>query len=211
MVVGDPAAAQLAVADRTDPATGVVRPASARPEQPAPDQLAPDQFTPEQFASVLDGARRGEGWAMEAIYRRLHPAVLAFCAARVPDEAEDLASEVFIAVARGVARFEGDAGAFRSWVFAIAYRLVGSRWRQARRRAEPAGDLGELAAFGPVSGGPHADADAEAEAMAGLETGAALRLIAQLPRPRRRWWPCAWSVTCRWSRWRPSWGAGRGR
>jgi len=52
--------------------------------------------------------------------------------------ADDLAAEVWLAVARGLGRFAGDESAFRGWLFTIARnRLIEHRRRQARRRTEP--------------------------------------------------------------------------
>jgi RNA polymerase sigma-70 factor (ECF subfamily) len=49
-------------------------------------------------------------------------------------DADDVASEVFLQVARDLGRFEGDEPSFRSWVFVIAHRrLIDSR-RSAQRR-----------------------------------------------------------------------------
>ena len=125
----------------------------------------------EQFADVLGAARAGAPWALERLYREFHPAVLSFLRARAPAEAEDLASDVFIAVAEGLGRFEGDEDGFRSWLFTITYRQVGQlRRRMGRRRTEP------LPADERVPPG-----DAESDAMAVIGTQAALDMIATLP------------------------------
>jgi RNA polymerase sigma-70 factor (ECF subfamily) len=128
----------------------------------------------EQFSDVLAAARTGAPWALEALYREFHPPVLAFLRARAQSEAEDLASEVFIAVAEGLVRFDGDEERFRSWLFTITYRKVGQlRRRMGRRRTDPlpAEEVGERVPPG----------DAERDAMASLGTQAALDLIATLP------------------------------
>jgi RNA polymerase sigma factor (sigma-70 family) len=128
----------------------------------------------EQFSDVLNAARSGAPWALERLYREFHPAVLAFLRARAPADAEDLASEVFIAVAEGLGRFEGDEEGFRSWLFTITYRQVGQlRRRLGRRRTEPfpAEEVGERVPPG----------DAERDAMAAISTHEALELISTLP------------------------------
>ena len=66
----------------------------------------------EQFSDVLNAARSGAPWALEVLYRAFHPPVLAFLRARAPAEAEDLASDVFVAVAEGLGRFEGNEDGF---------------------------------------------------------------------------------------------------
>lgn len=51
-------------------------------------------------------------------------------------EPDDLTSEVFVGVFRGLAAFRGTEEQFRSWVFTIAHhRLVDERRRAARRPA----------------------------------------------------------------------------
>jgi RNA polymerase sigma-70 factor (ECF subfamily) len=128
----------------------------------------------EQFSDVLNAARAGAPWALEALYREFHPPVLAFLRARAPSEAEDLASDVFVAVAEGLGRFDGDEDGFRSWLFTITYRQVGQlRRRMGRRRTDPfpADEVGERVPPG----------DAESDAMAAISTQQALDLIATLP------------------------------
>lgn len=52
--------------------------------------------------------------------------------------ADDVAGEVWVAVARRLGRFVGDECGFRSWLFTIArYRLIEQRRRTARRRTDP--------------------------------------------------------------------------
>ena len=83
-------------------------------------------------------------------------------------DVEDLTSEVFIAVFTGIAGFEGDERALRSWVFTIAHRRVVDTWRRAGRRpvAEP---------YEPVDDTRAApSAEAEALALVGNERAMAL-------------------------------------
>jgi RNA polymerase sigma-70 factor, ECF subfamily len=89
------------------------------------------------FQSVLSAAQTGAEWAVGALYRDLHPALLRYLRANEASEAEDLASEVWLDVAGGLTRFEGDESAFRSWLFTIARRrLIDLRRRRARRRTD---------------------------------------------------------------------------
>ena len=70
------------------------------------------------FPAVLAGARQGVSRALEAIYRDLAPSVLGYLRGLGAREPEDLTSDVFVGVVRGLGRFVGDERAFRSWVFA---------------------------------------------------------------------------------------------
>jgi RNA polymerase sigma-70 factor (ECF subfamily) len=128
----------------------------------------------EGFHQVLRAAQAGAPWAVEALYRELHPSVLAFLRSRAPQDAEDLAADVFVDVAEGLGRFHGSEANFRSWVFTIAYRrLADLRRRTARRRTDPTptGMIGEYVAVG----------DAERDVMRAMGTSSALARISALP------------------------------
>jgi RNA polymerase sigma factor (sigma-70 family) len=90
----------------------------------------------EPFAAILAAARQGEEWAWAAIYRDLAGPVTGYLASRGAADPEDLASEAFLQVARGLQGFEGDEAAFRSWVFVIAHRRMQDARRSAARRPQ---------------------------------------------------------------------------
>lgn len=103
---------------------------------------------------TLAAAREGEEWALAALYRAYQPALRTFLGRRAPSEADDLAAETWVGVARGLPSFTGDSAAFRSWLFTIARRRVldERRWRR-RHPADPlVADRVEPAA--PWSGEP---------------------------------------------------------
>jgi RNA polymerase sigma factor (sigma-70 family) len=105
----------------------------------------------EEFGSFLRAAQAGSGWAFEQLYRSLAPAVAGYLRAQGAAEPDDLTSEVFIGVFRGLGGFSGGQAPFRSWVFTIAHRrLTDERRRGGRRpghaelesdRALPGGDV----------------------------------------------------------------------
>jgi RNA polymerase sigma-70 factor (ECF subfamily) len=127
-----------------------------------------------EFDAVLDEARAGSSVALGAIYRDLFPSVLAYLRLRAPSEAEDLASEVFLGVATGLARFSGDESGFRAWVFTIARRRAIDA---GRRRARRATDVVPAEVFESL---PSRDDTAE-EATGRLHSTAALELVRRLP------------------------------
>jgi RNA polymerase sigma factor (sigma-70 family) len=90
-----------------------------------------------RFGDVLAGARRGERWGLEQIFTALSPVVAGYLRTQGATEADDLTSEVFVAVLRNLHRFEGDEAAFRSWVFTIAHRRLLDERRRLRRRPPP--------------------------------------------------------------------------
>jgi RNA polymerase sigma-70 factor (ECF subfamily) len=91
------------------------------------------------FDSVLAAARDGADWAVAVIYGDLHPRLANYFRAQEPRVADDLESEVWLAFAQGIGRFEGDEDALRGWVFSIARRrLADYRRTAARRKTAPA-------------------------------------------------------------------------
>lgn len=123
------------------------------------------------FEAVLVAARDGDEQALTELYRALYPRMHRYAGSVEPSEAEDVASDAWLDVARGLARFEGDERAFRAWAFTIARRrLLDLRRRRSRGRAVPT-DPGTLIEAGPTG-------DAEEEAFASLGTSWAVTLIA---------------------------------
>ena len=88
----------------------------------------------ESFAEILSGAKRGANWAWAAIYRELAGSVTGYLTSRGAADPEDICSETFLQVARGIGRFTGDWESFRSWVFVIAHRRLQDSRRARDRR-----------------------------------------------------------------------------
>jgi RNA polymerase sigma-70 factor, ECF subfamily len=126
----------------------------------------------EQFESVIASAKTGAEWAITALYRDFAPGLLRYLRTQAPGEAEDLASEVWMNAAIGLARFEGDEAGFRYWLFSIARRrVIDFRRREQRRRM--------LNSLEPTSA---SDAvDPETQALMASERESALAHIAGLP------------------------------
>ena len=136
----------------------------------------------DQFPGILTAAQDGGEWAVAVLYRWLHPAVIGYLRARAGDDAEDLASETWLAVARALPTFSGDETAFRSWVFTIAHRRLVDHHRATARRP-PTRSLTPAEGDGPggpaeLPGGDDPAGDVVA-ALAGEE--AVRRIVALLP------------------------------
>ena len=134
----------------------------------------------DQFPGILIAAQDGGEWAVAVLYRWLHPAVVGYLRARAGDDAEDLASETWVAVARGLSNFSGDETAFRSWVFTIAHRRLIDHRRVTARRPR-------TRTLHPVEGEGHegplemsADDDPAAEVIAAAAGDEAVRRIVKL-------------------------------
>ena len=105
------------------------------------------------FDEVLVAARRGDPVAYRDLYDGLAGRVCGYLDVRGASDAEDLTSEVFLRVFRGLDRFEGNERQFRSWVFTIAHHLLldDRRRRGARVATSPFdGDAADCVAGGDV-------------------------------------------------------------
>jgi RNA polymerase sigma factor (sigma-70 family) len=120
-------------------------------------------MSPERFTSLLEAARQGSEAAWQEVYDGIAPAILGYLRANNAPDPEDVLSEVFLQVARDIARFEGEEPGFRSWVFTIAHhRLIDARRHSARRAVE-------LSAEPPEPRGRADDAADEALAKIGVQ------------------------------------------
>ncbi|MDI3385600.1 RNA polymerase sigma factor [Streptomyces sp. B-S-A8] len=128
----------------------------------------------ELTAAVL-AAQNGDETAFRTVYRTVHPRLLGYIRTLVGEpDAEDVASEAWLQIARDLHRFEGDADRFRGWAARIARNRALDHIRMRGRRPAIGGDETELT-------GKPADADTASEAMEALATGDTLALISQLP------------------------------
>ena len=128
----------------------------------------------EGFASLLEAARAGAGWALAALWRSHQPRLLAYLRAKEQAVAEDLAQETWIAVARGLAGFDGDEGGFRAWLFTIARRRLLDHRRRRARRPETRLDATVLDRSPALT-------DPATDALDAVSTDAAIARIAGLP------------------------------
>jgi RNA polymerase sigma-70 factor, ECF subfamily len=129
----------------------------------------------EGFPKVLAAAMDGDGAAFAILWRDSHPPLLRYLWVAAGDAAEDLASDVWLDVARRLAKFKGGEPEFRGWLFTLARRKVIDRHRHDTRHPEsPTGDIEPLERPAPD--------DTFDAAVEGISTAAALELIATLPR-----------------------------
>ena len=86
------------------------------------------------FDELLPAAQRGDERAVEWLFEQLQPRLLRFLVAHEPRAADDLAGEVWLAVATRIGQFEGGWSDFRAWFFTIARRRLADHRRTAVRR-----------------------------------------------------------------------------
>ncbi|GGY92022.1 RNA polymerase sigma factor [Streptomyces poonensis] len=128
----------------------------------------------ELTAAVL-AAQDGDETAFRTVYRAVHPRLLGYVRTLVGDaDAEDIASEAWLQIARDLERFSGDADRFRGWAARIARNRALDHIRMRGRRPAIGGDETELT-------GQAAESDTAGEAMEALATDRTLSLISRLP------------------------------
>jgi RNA polymerase sigma factor (sigma-70 family) len=130
----------------------------------------------DSFAELLQGAKDGEPWAWERIFRTYAPPVTGYLALRGADEPEDLTSETLFHVARSIESFTGTEESFRSWIFVIAHRRLIDARRSAGRRVSQV----ELKADLVETGG-----DVESEALDNLALAEMQELLEPLTEEQR--------------------------
>jgi RNA polymerase sigma-70 factor (ECF subfamily) len=164
-----------------DPATGLAaETGKALTSTQGSDARRPAEAAARESVKDLSEAVRraqdGDEDAFRVLYRDIHPRILRYLRAIVGNDAEDVASETWLHIARGLTAFEGDSDGFRGWTATIARNRATDHLRQHRRRAStvtvPVEELTGLA-------GAEDTAD---RAIEGISTDAAIALISRLPR-----------------------------
>jgi RNA polymerase sigma-70 factor, ECF subfamily len=126
------------------------------------------------LSTLVVAAQGGDEAAFRDLYRAVQPGLLRYLRALVGDDAEDVASETWLQVARDLRAFRGKEG-FRAWVVMIGRNRAMDHLRRLRRRPAvptPVDDLADL---------PDG-ADTAVSAVESMSTDAALALIRSLPR-----------------------------
>ena len=134
---------------------------------------------PVGFEKVLAAAQQNAGWALTRLYESLAPAVVGYMRSQGIHDAEDLTSDVFVAVLSRTRSFSGSEAQFRKWVFTIAHhRIVDERRKNGRApHVEPI-DRADVAARQAPGG-------AEDEALGRLGTEQVRALLAALTPDQR--------------------------
>lgn len=128
-----------------------------------------------ELAVVLARAQRGDEDAFRAVYRAVQPALLGYLRVLVGADAEDVASEAWLQIARDLSGFHGTADGFRGWCATIARNRAMDHLRRNRSRPIAADTPVEL-----CTGLPAPD-DTARTAIELVDGDAALALIATLP------------------------------
>jgi len=133
----------------------------------------------EDFAAVLTAAQHGDEAAFGVLWHDGQPALLRYLRVIAPDVAEDIASETWTQVVRGLTRFRGNEQNWRAWLFTTARRRVIDQTRQLMRR--PAISLEALPDLALADLAGLRSPDAAELALENLATRAAMEIIRRLP------------------------------
>src|SRR5689334_23602227 len=95
---------------------------------------------------VPAAARLGDEDAFRALYRDVQPKLLRYLRVLVGPDAEDVASDAWLQIARDLGTFRGNLDGFRGWATTIARNRAMDHLRhQQRRPAVPVEDVAEQA------------------------------------------------------------------
>ena len=151
-------------------------PAATPDGRPVPPGRRPAPADKPDLTEAVQAAQQGDQQAFRALYRDMQPRLLRYLRTMVGDDAEDVASEAWLHIARDLAGFSGDSDGFRGWAATIARHRAMDHQRRHRRRPQtaptPVEDLG-----GDLAGGE----DTAQSALDTVSTEAAVAMIADLP------------------------------
>ncbi|GHD52084.1 MULTISPECIES: RNA polymerase sigma factor [Streptomyces] len=128
-----------------------------------------------ELGAAVARAQQGDEAAFALAYRIVQPGLLGYVRGIVGDDAEDVASDAWLEIARDLGRFKGDGAGFRGWTATIARHRALDHLRRQKVRPRATGlenDVLELP-------GTHSTHD---QALESLSTERALELVARLPR-----------------------------
>lgn len=128
-----------------------------------------------ELGAAVARAQEGDEAAFAAAYRIVQPGLLGYLRGIVGDDAEDVASDAWLEIARDLGRFKGDGAGFRGWTATIARHRALDHLRRQKVRPRSSAleqDVLELP-------GPHSTHD---QALEALSTERALELVRSLPR-----------------------------
>ncbi|MFI0237101.1 RNA polymerase sigma factor [Streptomyces sp. NPDC016845] len=132
----------------------------------------------DELGAAVARAQEGDEAAFAVAYRMVQPGLLGYLRGLVGPEAEDVAADAWLEIARDLGRFRGDGAGFRGWTATIARHRALDLLR--RQKVRPRTTVLERDVFDL----PAAHNTAE-QALETLSTERALALIGELPPDQR--------------------------
>ena len=127
------------------------------------------------LSPVVAAACGGDTEAFRTLFRTVQPGLLRYLYGVVGADAEDVASETWLQIARDLRSYRGEGAGFRGWAVTVARHRAIDHLRQSRRRpaiATPAEHFADIAS----------DDNPAAEAIEAVEMREVVAWIATLPR-----------------------------
>jgi len=128
-----------------------------------------------ELGAAIARAQDGDEAAFAVAYRIVQPGLLGYLRGLVGDDAEDVASDAWLEIARDLRRFKGDGAGFRGWTATIARHRALDHLRRRRVRPQAGGTEQDVLDLP----GPHSTHE---QALESLSTRRALELVRGLPR-----------------------------
>lgn len=85
------------------------------------------------FEELLDGARSGEGWAFDELFRSWNAPMSGFVRSRGVSDVDGVVNDIFLKAFGALGSFSGDEASFRAWLFRIARNRVIDEYRKQGR------------------------------------------------------------------------------
>ncbi|MER6062251.1 RNA polymerase sigma factor [Streptomyces sp. NPDC004059] len=128
-----------------------------------------------ELGAAVARAQEGDEAAFAVAYRFVQPGLLGYLHGIVGDDAEDVAADAWLEIARDLGRFKGDGAGFRGWTATIARHRALDHLRRQRVRPRAGGTEQDVLDLP----GPHSTHE---QALESLSTERALELVRGLPR-----------------------------
>ncbi|MEU1340306.1 RNA polymerase sigma factor [Streptomyces sp. NPDC090075] len=128
-----------------------------------------------ELGDAVARAQEGDEAAFAVAYRLVQPGLLGYLRGIVGDDAEDVAADAWLEIARDLGRFQGDGAGFRGWTATIGRHRALDHLRRLKVRPRSTAleqDVLDLP-------GTHSTHD---QALESLSTERALELVRSLPR-----------------------------
>ncbi|MFF3916666.1 RNA polymerase sigma factor [Streptomyces sp. NPDC001852] len=127
-----------------------------------------------ELGAAVARAQEGDEAAFAVAYRFVQPGLLGYLHGIVGDDAEDVAADAWLDIARDLGRFKGDGAGFRGWTATIARHRALDHLRRQRVRPRAGGTEQDVLDLP----GPHSTHE---QALESLSTERALELVRGLP------------------------------
>ncbi|MER7960744.1 RNA polymerase sigma factor [Streptomyces ardesiacus] len=128
-----------------------------------------------ELGAAVARAQDGDEAAFAVAYRFVQPGLLGYLRGLVGDDAEDVAADAWLEIARDLRRFRGDGAGFRGWTATIARHRALDHLRRLKVRPRSTATEQDVLDLP----GPHSTHE---QALETLSTRTALDLVAGLPR-----------------------------